>query len=147
MRNLSAMLVLGLLVACAAPAPPELVQNYRGEARPDVALTDQVLAATHAYWATLSSGRWREGYEFFTLDYQDRHGFDEWRNSRQTDWPVSPRAVAIRWTQRAQRSHGPELYAILTWTARKGAIGPSGTLIWRQEPDGQFLLENARAGG
>ncbi len=144
MHRLVAVLLTVLIAACAAPPErPGVKQRYSGEAQPDAALTDAVLAATHTYWAAIADGRWREAYGFYAPVYREEHPFEEWARHRHDAWPVPPRPLSIHWSKGTYRQHGPELYAMLKWSARMTSVGSVGTLIWRQEPDGSFLLENS----
>ena len=117
-------------------------ETYAGEAVADPVLRQRVVTDTLAYWEAIGAGRWQAAYDRFTDDYQEDMPFAEWRTIRHDAWAVAPRIKTIRWTKAAHRHHGPELYAVVDWTARTGSSGSEGRLVWRQEPDGTFLLEN-----
>lgn len=138
-----AVAIFFVLTACAPAATPPagVAERYSGDAAPDAALSQRILIDTYAYWDALASSRWQRAYEQFTYDYREKTPFGEWRNLPHTAWARQPQIVSIHWTKGAHRQHGPDLYAIVEWTARAGSSGSEGALIWRQEPDGTFLLE------
>ena len=143
MRRLMIVLTTLTLAACAAEAPdPGIRERYSGTATADAALRQRVLLDTATYWAAIAAGDWQAAYDRYTLDYQERVPFGEWRLMRHDDWATKPRVLSIHWTEDAQRQHGPELYAIVEWTARADRAGSGGTLVWRRD-DGVFHLENS----
>ena len=143
MRIVGSILVALAIAACApAPRYAGLGERFSGKAVANPDLRRLILVRTEAYWATVAAGNWDDAYEYFTGDYQEKNPFPTWRQLPHAAWSMPPRPTSIHWTQDAQRTHGPELYAIVEWTASEGAAGSEGALIWRQEPDGSFLLEN-----
>lgn len=143
MRTVGSILLVLAIAACApAPRYTGLDERFSGKAVADPDLRRLILVRTEAYWATIAAGNWDGAYEYFTGDYQEKNPFPIWRQLPHDAWASAPRPTSIHWTRDAQRFHGPELYAIVEWTASRGASGSEGALIWRQEPDGSFLLEN-----
>ena len=143
MRIAVAVLIAGL-AACSAekPAAPVIAETFAGRAVQDPDLRRLIVAESQAYWRAIKAGNLLGAYERFAGDYRDRVSFEEWRQLKHRAWGRFPVIREIRWTQAAQRHHGPELYAIVTWSGRKNSAGSEGTLIWRQGPDGRFLLED-----
>ena len=139
------VLIILLLASCAPadPGPPALKERISGSAAPSASMRDSILAQTHAYWLAIQTGRLDDAYAFHALDFRERLPFPRWRNQRLDAWAMPPRVLSIHWTQAAQRHHGPELYAIVGWSARRGSAGSEGTLFWRLDDDGVFRLENA----
>lgn len=135
-----------LLAACAGPRKPAFTQQYSGEARPDETLTRRLVTQTHAYWAAIEARKWKEVYSYYTAEYQERHPFITWVAEPPGGWKKLPKLVAIRWSLKAHRHHGPELYAFAEWIGGDAKPTLAGHLVWRQQPDGGFLLENARRG-
>lgn len=133
------IVVLAVSTACAPPPPvPEIAQRVAGDFRPEAQDTETVVAASYVYWAAMDAGRWTEAWGYHAEDYRERLPYTQWL----TEVPRLPaetrRPTEIHWLKQAFRVHGPELYAILTWTAptRKGRI------YWRQNPAGQWEIEN-----
>ncbi|MEM1160026.1 MAG: hypothetical protein AAGJ28_03765 [Pseudomonadota bacterium] len=106
-------------------------------------MRNSILAQSHAYWLALADERHRDAFAFHTEDYKERVPFAKWQSQSRNAIGAAPRPVLIRWTQAAHRHQGPELYAILRWAVADRENRSTGTLIWRQDYDGQFRLENA----
>ncbi|MEM7189152.1 MAG: hypothetical protein AAF439_06025 [Pseudomonadota bacterium] len=137
-------MIIALLTACAGdPGPPPLRERISGTAAPTAALRDSILTQTNAYWLAMNEGRLDDAFAFHTEDYQERLSMPAWRQKLPIASAEPPRPVSIHWTQAARRQDGPELYAIVDWTGQSGETGSEGRLIWRQDYDGVFRLENA----
>ncbi len=137
-----AILLLCALGCAPAPTPPAgIAERYSGKAVADAGTSQTILVETYAYWDAIASRDWQGAYDRFTDDYKAKTSLSEWQSLGNDAWAARPRILSIHWTKAAHRQHGPELYAIVEWTARKASSGSQGTLIWRQEPDGSFKLE------
>ena len=144
MRGLVIAVMLALS-GCAAPPPYAvgITERVSGDYQPAEDDRLAVLTRSQAYWSALAEGRWRDAYAMHTLDYQEKVAFDTWRAQPHRAWGAWPHTVSIHWLRQAARIHGPELYAVVDWSARAGAKGSTGRLIWRQHPDGRFELESS----
>ena len=131
-------LLLVVLLACAPPPAPDprLRETLAGEARPTVNERSAVLSQSEAYSAALRAGRLLPAFNLHTDDYRERVPFPQWRRQVAARWPGAGAPVEIRWRQALHRWEGPELYAIVLWP------GEVTQLVWRQDSDGAFLLEN-----
>ncbi len=143
-RYLAALMIL-CVAACADPPPvqPAIAETFSRQAQPTEAERREVIRLTYRYFSEIAEGRLAGAYNLHTLDFRDRVSLSEWQRQRHGAWAAPPRPVSIRWQKGMHRVAGPELYAVVEWSGRKGATGSTGRLIWRQEPDGGFLLENS----
>lgn len=137
-----ALLFLILVAGCAAEPPPPpppptgFDEEFRGSAAPDTELRRRIVIRTEAYWAEIAAGRLDRAWQQTTWDYREKTGFEAWRA---TETVPGPRRIErIVWTRGANTWEGPELYALVQW---RGA-GRTGVVTWRQEPRGDFAIEN-----
>lgn len=144
MSRLIALLFFGL-AACTDPPPPRqpIPETVSGTAAPSEAERADVLRQTYQYWGLIGDRQWARAYAFHALDYRAHVPFPEFRNGRNAAWARPPQVTRIRWQQGMNRLAGPELYAVVEWQARVEARGALGRLIWRQEPDGSFLISHS----
>ena len=140
MRHL-VLIAAVLLVACTAPPPrPVLPETFHGTAAPSDAERAEVLRLTHLYWRALAKGRMAEAYDMLTLDHRARLPITEFRSGSSPVSAGQPTVTSIRWEQGLHRFQGPELFAVVAWSARSGGRGVFGRLIWRREPDDTFRI-------
>lgn len=140
----AALIIIGvLLTACADPQPTRqlIEERVSGTYQPTDRDRAGLYARMAAYWSAIAARDFQQAYDFHTFDFRERVPFSTW-SRQQAARAGLRRAVKIHWTKGVHRYHGPELYAIVDWTT--GAAGPGGTgkIVWRQEDDGTFWVEN-----
>ena len=133
--------ILLALLACSPPPPPEpdIREVLQGEARPTVPERAEVLRLTYQYLSNLEGRRYAAAYDAHSDDYRENLAFAAWKKLVAGDWAALSQPVEIRWRQGLHRWEGPELYAIVHLD---GPGRGRSLLIWRQAPDGGFLLES-----
>lgn len=146
-----AVFVVGLLLAaCASPPTPKtfsIPERVSGSYQPNGPDRVALYGRLTRYWVAIDEGKLSEAYEFHTLDYQERVPFSVWQLERKRAQTQDlPKPVRIHWTKAAHRRFGPELYALVAWTAGAGGDARSGRLIWRQDEKGTFWVENWDSG-
>ena len=143
MRSL--LIIAALLTACAqqpAQPPAGLQERVSGDRKPTNQERQQLIARLYGYWTAISQQRWDAAFDFHTYDYREQVPMAVWRKQLQ-DWPSLPQPDRIHWTKGMFRHHGPELYAIVDWSTGNDPKDRAGRLIWRQETDGTFWIENS----
>lgn len=142
-----ALLIVGLFLAACADSPaPEVTavpERVSGRYQPNGQDRAALYGRFATYWQAIQAGNLAKAYDFHTLDYQERVPFKIWQREQQrTRTQNIPKPVSIHWSKAAHRRFGPELYAMIAWTAGSGGTESSGTLIWRQDDQGRFWVEN-----
>lgn len=140
------MCVLAALVAaCGSTAEPPATrfnETVSAPGAPGQAQRLAVMARVSGYWAALEAGRLGTAYEFLTLDYRETWPFPRF-SSQGAAFRTPRRVTKLHWLRDSRRMPGPELFAVVEWTA-----GPAesplewGRMVWRQDA-GTFLMQSS----
>ncbi|MEM7060161.1 MAG: hypothetical protein AAF557_21475 [Pseudomonadota bacterium] len=140
-----AVLIVGLMFSACADPPPKpsgVQERVSGAYQPTGQDRVALYARMTRYWAAIDAGDLEKAYDFHTYDFRERLPFPAWTRQLQKFAEGTPKPVRIHWTKGVHRHHGPELYAIVDWVAGPDGAATKGRLIWRQEDDGVFWVEN-----